>query len=152
VRIGLLRRQPKRLRRRLRTEGKHLCPETRHKSRRTNHRTIRVSRPNVTRLRHSRTNSGFSEQRPEGSPEVDWLRAEKRTKARCNGRSIRAAEGFVEFRSRRHPGPAGIQIAYLGREGQMETLVIGGALLGSFVGAFVIQKAALESLFRILGG
>jgi hypothetical protein len=33
----------------------------------------------------------------------------------------------------------------------METLVIGGALLGSFVGAFVIQKAALESLFRILG-
>jgi hypothetical protein len=32
----------------------------------------------------------------------------------------------------------------------METLVIGGALLGSFVGAFVIQKAALEGLFRIL--
>jgi hypothetical protein len=32
----------------------------------------------------------------------------------------------------------------------METLVIGGALLGSFVGAFMIQKAALEGLFRIL--
>jgi len=32
----------------------------------------------------------------------------------------------------------------------METLVIGGTLLGSFVGAFVIQKAALEGLFRIL--
>ena len=33
----------------------------------------------------------------------------------------------------------------------MEALVIGGALLGSFVGAFVIQKAALEGLFRMLG-
>ena len=32
----------------------------------------------------------------------------------------------------------------------METLVIGGTLLGSFVGAFVIQKAALEGLFRML--
>ena len=32
----------------------------------------------------------------------------------------------------------------------MDTLVIGGTLLGSFVGAFVIQKAALEGLFRIL--
>ena len=32
----------------------------------------------------------------------------------------------------------------------METLVIGGTLLGSFVGAFVIQKVALEGLFRIL--
>jgi hypothetical protein len=33
----------------------------------------------------------------------------------------------------------------------METLVIGWALLGSFVGAFVIQKAALEGLCHILG-
>jgi hypothetical protein len=32
----------------------------------------------------------------------------------------------------------------------METLVIGGTFLGSFVGALVIQKAALEGLFRIL--
>ena len=32
----------------------------------------------------------------------------------------------------------------------MDTLVIGGTLLGSFVGAFVIQKAALEGLFRML--
>jgi hypothetical protein len=32
----------------------------------------------------------------------------------------------------------------------MDTLVIGGTLLGSFVGAFVIQKVALEGLFRIL--
>lgn len=34
----------------------------------------------------------------------------------------------------------------------MDTLVIGGTLLGSFLGAFVIQKAALEGLFRILKG
>ena len=32
----------------------------------------------------------------------------------------------------------------------MDTLVIGGTLLGTFVGAFMIQKAALEGLFRIL--
>ena len=32
----------------------------------------------------------------------------------------------------------------------MDTLVIGGTLLGSFLGAFMIQKAALEGLFRIL--
>ncbi len=32
----------------------------------------------------------------------------------------------------------------------MDTLVIGGTLLGSFVGAFMIQKAALEGLFHIL--
>jgi len=32
----------------------------------------------------------------------------------------------------------------------MDTLVIGGTLLGSFVGAFMIQKAALEGLFRAL--
>ncbi|HLK47957.1 MAG TPA: hypothetical protein VKT49_07470 [Bryobacteraceae bacterium] len=32
----------------------------------------------------------------------------------------------------------------------MDTLVIGGTLLGTFFGAFVIQKAALEGLFRIL--
>ena len=32
----------------------------------------------------------------------------------------------------------------------MDTLVIGGTLLGTFVGAFVIQKAALEGLFLIL--
>jgi hypothetical protein len=30
----------------------------------------------------------------------------------------------------------------------MEAVVIGTALLGSFVGAFVIQKAALEGLLR----
>ena len=32
----------------------------------------------------------------------------------------------------------------------MDTLVIGGTLLGTFVGAFVIQKAALEGLLRML--
>lgn len=32
----------------------------------------------------------------------------------------------------------------------MDTLVIGGTLLGTFVGAFVIQKAALEGLFRMI--
>jgi hypothetical protein len=32
----------------------------------------------------------------------------------------------------------------------METVVIGGVLLGSLVGALVIQKGALELLFRIL--
>lgn len=32
----------------------------------------------------------------------------------------------------------------------MDTLVIGGTLLGTFFGAFVIQKAALEGLFRII--
>ena len=32
----------------------------------------------------------------------------------------------------------------------MDTLVIGGTLLGTFLGAFVVQKAALEGLFRIL--
>lgn len=33
----------------------------------------------------------------------------------------------------------------------MDTLLIGGALLGSLAGAFVIQKAALEGIFRLLG-
>jgi len=32
----------------------------------------------------------------------------------------------------------------------MDTLVIGGTLLGTFVGAFMIQKAALEGLFRFM--
>jgi hypothetical protein len=34
----------------------------------------------------------------------------------------------------------------------MDTLVIGGTLLGSMLGAFVIQKVALEGLLRIMGG
>ncbi len=34
----------------------------------------------------------------------------------------------------------------------MDTLVIGGTLLGSLVGAFVIQKVALEGLLRIMSG
>ena len=39
-----------------------------------------------------------------------------------------------------------------GTEGvRMDALVIGGTLLGSLVGAFVIQKAALRGIFRILG-
>lgn len=32
----------------------------------------------------------------------------------------------------------------------MDAVVIGTALFGSFVGAFVIQKAALEGLLRIM--
>lgn len=32
----------------------------------------------------------------------------------------------------------------------MEALVVGGTLLGAFAGAFWIQKAALQGLFRIL--
>ena len=32
----------------------------------------------------------------------------------------------------------------------MDTFVIGAALVGSFAGAFVIQKLALESLLRII--
>jgi hypothetical protein len=32
----------------------------------------------------------------------------------------------------------------------MEALVIGVTLLGSFVGAFALQKAALEGLFRAM--
>ncbi len=32
----------------------------------------------------------------------------------------------------------------------METLLVGGALLGSFAGAFLLQRAALEGIFRIL--
>jgi hypothetical protein len=32
----------------------------------------------------------------------------------------------------------------------MEAFVIAGALIGSFVAAFVIQKAALEGLLRII--
>jgi hypothetical protein len=70
VQITLLKREPKRLRRPLRTEGKHLCPETKHKSRRTNHRKTRVSRPNVKLLRHSRTNFGFSEHDPRDRPRL----------------------------------------------------------------------------------
>ena len=34
---------------------------------------------------------------------------------------------------------------------EMPDTVIGSTLLGSFVGAFVIQKVALEGFFRILG-
>lgn len=32
----------------------------------------------------------------------------------------------------------------------MDALVVGGTVLGSFAAAFVIQKAALEGLFRIM--
>ena len=32
----------------------------------------------------------------------------------------------------------------------METVVVIGALVGSFAGAFALQKAALEGLFRIM--
>jgi hypothetical protein len=33
----------------------------------------------------------------------------------------------------------------------MEAIVVAGTLVGSFLGAFVLQKAALEGLFRIMG-
>jgi hypothetical protein len=32
----------------------------------------------------------------------------------------------------------------------MDGVVIGATVIGSFVGAFMIQKAALEGLFRIM--
>jgi hypothetical protein len=32
----------------------------------------------------------------------------------------------------------------------MEAVVVGAAVFGSFLGAFVIQKAALEGLFRMM--
>jgi len=32
----------------------------------------------------------------------------------------------------------------------METVLVGAAVISSFVGAFVLQKAALEGLFRIM--
>jgi hypothetical protein len=34
----------------------------------------------------------------------------------------------------------------------MDALVIGGTLLGSLAGAFVLQKVALEGLLRIMSG
>jgi hypothetical protein len=34
----------------------------------------------------------------------------------------------------------------------MDALVIGGTLLGSMAGAFVLQKVALEGLLRIISG
>jgi hypothetical protein len=37
------------------------------------------------------------------------------------------------------------------REEKMEAIVIAATLVGSFVGAFALQKAALEGLFRIMG-
>ena len=36
-------------------------------------------------------------------------------------------------------------------EGKMEALVIATTLVGSFLGAFALQKAALEGLFRLMG-
>lgn len=45
----------------------------------------------------------------------------------------------------------GTRIAHLRiEEIRMETFVIGGTLVGSLVGAFVIERMALEGLFRIL--
>jgi hypothetical protein len=40
----------------------------------------------------------------------------------------------------------------LGKSGDttMDAFVIGATLVGSFVGAFALQKAALEGLFRIM--
>ena len=35
-------------------------------------------------------------------------------------------------------------------EGQMEAFVVGATLIGSFIGAFAIQKAALAGLFHLL--
>ena len=32
----------------------------------------------------------------------------------------------------------------------MDALIVGATLIGSFAGAFMLQKAALEGLFRIL--
>lgn len=32
----------------------------------------------------------------------------------------------------------------------MDALLIAGALAGSFVGAFIVQKAALEGLLRVM--
>jgi hypothetical protein len=43
------------------------------------------------------------------------------------------------------------RLLYVGQEEmEMDTVVIAGALIGSFAGAFVLQKAALEGLFRMM--
>lgn len=47
------------------------------------------------------------------------------------------------------PGPP-LASKHVSRGFKMDALVIGGTLLGSFVGAFVIQRAALEGLLRVL--
>jgi hypothetical protein len=36
------------------------------------------------------------------------------------------------------------------RYGKMDTVVVIGAIVGSFAGAFALQKAALEGLFRMM--
>jgi hypothetical protein len=50
-----------------------------------------------------------------------------------------------------HRGATGNRIAHLWVEGlAMDAIVIVGAVVGSFAGAFVLQKAALEGLFRMM--
>lgn len=39
---------------------------------------------------------------------------------------------------------------YICERDQMDALLIGGTLLGSMVGAFVIKKVALEGLLRVM--
>ena len=48
--------------------------------------------------------------------------------------------------------PLGMRIAQGmdGGQGAMDAIVIVGAVVGSFAGAFVLQKAALEGLFRMM--
>jgi len=60
---------------------------------------------------------------------------------------FRSSEHSTSFRT-----PSGTPIALeKHREGKkMETVVIGAALLGSFAGAFVVQKAALGGLLRMM--
>jgi hypothetical protein len=58
-------------------------------------------------------------------------------------------------RNNRSPSAARLRTARglltLKAEGRaMEAIVIVGAVVGSFAGAFVLQKAALEGLFRVM--
>jgi hypothetical protein len=96
-----------------------------------------------------------------------------RIKANCSTGSAEAAMAFYDFTCKL-PGPKltnqgralwaarktrplgraiqnGTRIAHVKAEGMaMEAIVIVGTVVGSFAGAFVLQKAALEGLFRMM--
>jgi hypothetical protein len=56
-------------------------------------------------------------------------------------------------KNRRHPKVFGWQVDCCNYEREvraMDAVIILGAVVGSFAGAFVLQKAALEGLFRMM--